>query len=112
MMKAEKILRRICPNASGYPEIVSRFVGEVIDAYNDERALESKNTEMPSRYVGIGEEVIIRGKRYRCIEADSVTVACDACAGCDVRREYLNCNDLMCSPFDRKDKKFVWYKQI
>ena len=112
MKLAEKILRRMRPDAALFSPDELSYVGEVVAAYNEEKALLGKKTALPTRFVAIGDEVVVRGRRFRCVEADRVSVPAEACSGCSLSKLYLGCGDLQCGCFDRRDKKFVWFKEV
>lgn len=112
MKLAEKILRRMRPDAEIFPPEALSYVEEVVAAYNEEKALLGKKTALPTRFVEIGDEVVVRGRRFRCEEAARISLPADACSGCSLSKLYLGCGDLQCSCFDRRDKKFVWFKEV
>lgn len=87
-------------------------VSAIIEAYNEERSLLGKKTALPTRFVEIGEEVDVRGRRFRCVAADVVSQPAHACLGCSLSKLYLGCGDLQCGCFDRRDRKFVWFKEV
>lgn len=70
-----------------------------------------QNGKMCSVYVGIGERIEIKGVRYECIRS-CAGVPCEACLGCDLRRDRVNCMGFQCSPFDREDGEFTWFRRV
>ena len=111
MRDSEKILRRIGWSGSISAEDIA-FVDEVISAYNEERALMGKKTSLPTKFVAVGDEVVVSGRRMLCVARGRINVPSEACIGCAFSKLYLGCGDLQCGPFDRRDTKFVWFKEI
>lgn len=68
---------------------------------------DDKPVRRASRYVPIGDVVIVRGVRYRCVERPDVHHV-DCCLGCAFSGS--TCPPyLQCSKFDRRDRTFVWF---
>lgn len=111
MKMAEKVLRRLDGEDTFTAAKIER-VSAIIEAYNEERSLMGKKTALPTRFIEIGGEVEVRGHRFRCVEADRVSVPAEACSGCSLSKLYLRCGDLQCGCFDRRDKKIVWFKEV
>lgn len=112
MKLAEKVLRRLYKDRDVFTADEVARVEAVIDAYNEEKSLRGKKYALPTRFVAVGEEVVVSGKRFVCRVAARVSVPSDACSGCSLSKLYLGCGDLQCSPFDRKDGKFVWFGEV
>ena len=112
MKLAEKILRRVYRDRTDFSAEELDLVSAVVAAYGEERSLAAKKTALPTRYVEIGAEVVVSGRRFRCVTADKVSVPAEACRGCSLSKLYLGCGDLQCGCFDRRDKKFVWFVEV
>lgn len=70
----------------------------------------------PTRFVPIGHEFVRYGRRLLCVERPKDTwPPLRACKGCFFRRSeardgvIINCKDIQCSSFDRRDRKNVWF---
>lgn len=112
MKVAEKVLRRLYRDRQKFSVAEVAEATAIIDAYNEERASRQKSVQLPTRFVAVGDEVVVSGRRFVCVERGQVWPPCEACKGCDLSRLYLGCGDLQCGPFDRKDRRFVWFKQV
>ena len=72
-------------------------------------------SELPTRFVGIGECLVRYSRTLVCIRRPEGLVPSDACSGCWFRqnlkmgRVITNCNDIQCSCFDREDGEDVWF---
>ena len=100
----------IIDGVSGVLPDSSSRVGSSSDAVSSCRnALSVKRVTLPTQDIPIGGVAVVRGRRFLCVERDSVAPP-DACSGCDIAKLYLNCTDLKCSVFDRSDRRFVWFK--
>ena len=60
----------------------------------------------------VGEVFVLGRYRYECVVAPRRLLPCEACLGCVFARKRRNCNKLKCSPFDRSDGRFVWFKEV
>lgn len=106
----EKILHRIYADRDSFSAEELAFVGGVVSAYNEERAARAKAVALPTRFVAVGDMVMVAGHSMRCVRRPSdVWPPSEACKGCSLSRLYLGCGDLQCSLFDRRDKKNVWF---
>ncbi|MGM9736947.1 MAG: hypothetical protein ACI3ZT_00875 [Candidatus Cryptobacteroides sp.] len=112
MKLAEKILHRMRPDTASFTADEIQFVSEVIAAYNEEKALLGRKSALPTRFVEIGGNVVVRSRVFRCEEAEKISLPSEACSGCSLSKLYLGCGDLQCSAFDRRDRKFVWFKEV
>lgn len=72
---------------------------------------DESSIRLPSKFVKIGDTVKIFGKTYRCVEAGK-GILTDPCLGCDLASENCSFRVPQCSPFDRRDKKRVWFKLV
>lgn len=72
----------------------------------------SRAEDLPTRFVPVGGRVRMGGVEYECVEAGAETCPSAACSGCDFSREGRGCWSLQCSPFDRRDGKFVWFREV
>ena len=112
MKLVEKILRRAYRDRTEFSAAEVEFAGAIIAAYNEEREARGKKSSLPTKFVPVGEEVTVSGRRFLCIAAEKVGVPSEACSGCSLSKLYLGCGDLQCGPFDRRDKRFVWFKEV
>ena len=110
METAKKILRRLHRDRDDFTAAEVSYASQIIAAYNEEMALRGKNSKLPTKEVAIGDEVEVSGRKFVCVKAARVNVPSEACSGCALRKLYLGCGDLKCSPFDRRDGNFVWFK--
>lgn len=65
---------------------------------------------MSVKYYGtekIGEEFEYRGKEYRVLPED-----CSRCDCCDIKSIDGACHEMACMPFQREDKRNVFYCRI
>jgi len=109
MRKGERILKKAFPERSEFSEEEIELAEKVIEAY---LAPTPRSSALPTKYTDVGDILEIGGHRYECIVARRCSVPSEACSGCDFSRKYRNCSDVQCSPFDRRDGKFVWYKEV
>ncbi len=105
----EKVLRRMGREDYGPSEL--DYVVSVITAYNEEVAARRKAVFPPSKDVALGGVVTVSGRRFSCVVRPDVWPPSEACRGCDLSRLYLGCADIRCSAFDRRDGRFVWFKE-
>ena len=52
------------------------------------------------------------GVEYECVEAPFETCPAAACRGCDFSIKRRGCWSLQCSPQDRRDGRFVWFREV
>lgn len=110
----EKVLRRMDFSGERSPDVMV-FVRDVIRAYNAERearGTSGRGSSLPTRFVEVGERITLGRRVFVCVEAPRRTCVCEACGGCDLSRLYLNCGDLQCGKFDRRDGRFVWFREV
>ena len=104
----ERILRYKWPERTEFSPEEFREVRRLLskDGEKDESA-----ARLPSKFVSVGSVVTINGVSYRCVEA-SRSMLTDPCLGCDLRD--VNCTSKVpqCSPFDRRDRRRVWFKRV
>ena len=72
---------------------------------------DESSSRLPSKFIPVGDRVLILGKLYKCVEADR-HILTDPCLGCDLASENCSFRVPQCSPFDRRDKKRVWFKLV
>lgn len=108
MTKEERILRFKFPDRTDFSDAEIREVRRLLSK-EDEK--DESAARLPSRFVEIGRVVPINGRPYRCVEA-SRNILTDPCLGCDLRE--MNCTSKVpqCSPFDRRDRRRVWFKKV
>lgn len=108
MTKEERILRFKYPDRDTFTDDEIRQVRLLLssDEYKDESAC-----RLPTRYVEVGQVTNIFGKLYRCVLA-SRNILTDPCIGCDLKEGNCSSKVPQCSPFDRRDRKRVWYKLV
>lgn len=109
MRKGERILRRVFPERSEFTEAEVDLAERIMEA---DREPSPRKSMLPTKFCPIGEEIEYGGHKYRCELRPSVSAPSEACSGCDFSRKYRNCSDVQCSLFDRRDRKFVWYKEV
>lgn len=67
-----------------------------------------KDRDMSVRFYGtekVGETFEYEGKKYRVLKED-----CSRCECCDFKEKA--CHEMGCMPFERDDKKSVFYKEV
>lgn len=108
MTREERILQFKYPGRTEFTDDEIREVRRLLSAeqYKDESA-----GRLPSKFVAVGQITNIFGQLFRCVEA-SRDILTDPCLGCDLRDYNCSSKVPQCSPFDRRDKKRVWYKRI
>lgn len=109
MEKGLKLLRRMYPDREDFTDAEVEMV-ELALQVNAESGVRSGM--LPSKFVEVGETVTVGGYVYRCVEARRMACPADACLGCDFSRLYRNCSSVQCGCFDRRDRKFVWFKEV
>lgn len=109
MEKAEFILRKAYPEKASFSEKELDLVRRILPICECPKP---KKSRIPRTEVQIGEIIKKGGIAYRCVKADVSGSAGEACSGCDFSRKSRNCYGLRCSPFDRSDKKFVWFVEV
>ena len=67
-----------------------------------------KSLRVPNVFIAIGEEIVVAGKRYRCIERPDVHWR-DCCRGCAFIGTAHCPPRVQCTKFTRRDGKFVWF---
>lgn len=78
----------------------------------ERRVRPSRAEDLPTKYVPVGGRVRLGGVEYECVEAASESCPAAACSGCDFSRKRRGCWSLQCSPQDRRDGKFVWFREV
>lgn len=108
MTREERILRFKWP---GRTEFTAEEIREVRRLLSSDGEKDESAARLPSRFVEVGRVVAINGVPYLCVEA-SRRMLTDPCIGCDLRD--MNCTSKVpqCSPFDRRDRKRVWFKRV
>jgi len=108
MQKEIRILRFKYPDRTEFTEEEIREVKRLLsrDDEKDESAC-----RLPVKFVPVGHVCAFKGKIYRCVEA-SRSILTDPCLGCDIGGENCTSKAPQCSPFDRKDRKRVWFKLV
>ena len=76
------------------------------------RGRSSRAEDLPTRYVEVGGRVRFGGVEYECVEAPPESCPAAACSGCDFSRKRRGCWSLQCSPQDRRDGRFVWFREV
>lgn len=109
MERSIMILKSLYPQRDDFSEQEEAFVDAILRA---SATLPKRRIQAPSSWCGVGDTLTVGGRTYRCVEVPSDTHWSEACSGCDFSRCYRNCDGVMCSKFDRKDGKFVWYQEI
>ena len=61
-------------------------------------------------FVPIGETIVLRGKKYRCIRRPNV-IPRNACLGCAFFGGHCPPR-LQCTRSERSDGKFVWFEEV
>ena len=107
MTKEERLLRW----KTGRTEFTREEILEVRRLLSKDGDKDESSVRLPSKFVPVGSRVNIFGKDYVCVEADRC-LQCDPCCGCDLSSENCSFRVPQCSPFDRRDKKRVWFKLI
>ena len=107
MSREERLLRMLRPGEVLFTEEELSYVRSLLGVVEGKT---EKASSLPTRFVGIGEEIVIRGRRYRCILREDVHWV-DCCRGCALRG--VDCPPfLQCSVFDRRDGKDVWFVEV
>lgn len=108
MTKEERILRFKYPDRDTFTDEEFRQVRLLLssDEYKDESAC-----RLPTRFVAVGQVTNIFGKLYRCVAA-SRNILTDPCIGCDLKEANCTSKVPQCSPFDRRDRRRVWFKLV
>lgn len=107
--KAEELLRRLNPGRYEFSEGELRIVRE---ALGEDVEAAGRFNRLPWVFVPIGGRIRVRGREYECVKADSVLLPSQACSGCDLRKGRCQCVKYQCSPFDRIDGKFTWFREV
>lgn len=76
------------------------------------RARRSRAEDLPTRFVPVGGRVRVGGIEYECYEAARESCPAAACSGCDFSRKGRVCWGLQCSPYDRRDGRRVWFREV
>lgn len=82
--------------------LVLRWVGKMC-------GVRQKRPMLPLRDVPLGDTVVIRGEEFECVPVPRDIHFSEACSGCDLSHGPTRCGSVLCSAFDRKDRRFVWY---
>lgn len=109
MTKEERILRSLYPEREYFTikeiESVRAGMHRGIPTYDS-------SVRLPWKFVPVGCTVEVGDECFVCVEAEKVSLPMDACIGCAFSRGGRGCKHLQCSPFDRRDHKFVWFKEV
>ena len=108
MTKEERILRFKYPDRTEFTEDEIREVKRLLSR-EDEK--DESASRLPVKFVQIGGLCAYKGRMYRCVEA-SRDILTDPCLGCDIGGENCTSKVPQCSPFDRRDRKRVWFKLV
>ena len=107
MGREERLLRRFKPGVESYTEADYAWAREVLSiAYGKV----DKASSLPQRFVAVGEDVVVKGRTYRCVLREEVHWS-DCCRGC----AFQGCDCppfLQCSKFDRRDGLNVWFEEV
>lgn len=109
MERIENILRRAFPERDAFTEEERSFAAKV---YAASLSGGGRSSLLPTRFVGVGDEVEVGGIRYRCVLRNDESCPAAACWGCDISRKGRWCQDLQCSVFDRRDRRNVWFVEV
>lgn len=108
MQREIRILRFKWPDRTEFTEEEVREARRVL--YRDEGKDESA-CRLPVRFVPVGGTCEFKGRTYRCVPA-SRDILTDPCLGCDIGGENCTSKAPQCSPFDRRDRRRVWFKLL
>lgn len=108
MTKEERILRFKWPDRTEFTDEEIREVKRLL-AREDEK--DESASRLPVKFVPIGSVCAYKGRMYRCVEARR-DILTDPCLGCDIGGENCTSKAPQCSPFDRKDRRRVWFKLV
>ena len=108
MDKVERVLRFKYPDRTSFTDAEIKEVRRLLSKEGDK---DESAVRLPSRFIEIGSTIEIKGKLYKCVEADK-SILTDPCLGCDLTDSNCTFRVPQCSPFDRKDKKRVWFKLV
>lgn len=75
-------------------------------------AKSSRAENLPTKFIPVGGRVVMGGVEYECVEAPVETCPAAACRGCDFSIKRRGCWSLQCSPQDRRDGRFVWFREV
>lgn len=64
------------------------------------------------RYIPLHGRLTRDGLTLECVERPEIESPKDACLGCYLRKQGMDCNGIQCSKFDRRDGKFVWFVRM
>ena len=108
MTREVRILRYKFPDRTEFTDAEYLEVRRLLSKDGDK---DESSVRLPQKFVRIGDVVSIFGSDYSCVEA-SRDILTDPCYGCDLAR--FNCTSKVpqCSPFDRRDRKRVWFKLV
>ena len=104
----ERILRELYPGESEFSDDQVSFALRAIEIANRD----AKRSRIPRTDIGIGDTFFRKGKEYRCIRRDWVSLPCEACSGCAFNQSDAKCSGLRCSRFDRSDGNNVWFVEV
>lgn len=108
MTKEERILRFKWPDRT---EFTAEEIREVRRLLSRDDEKDESAARLPSKFVEVGRVVPINGVLYRCVEA-SRRILTDPCLGCDLRESNCTSKVPQCSPFDRRDRRRVWFRRV
>lgn len=82
--------------------------------------MSDSSIKLPTRFVRVGDTLNRYGVELMCVERPSAGVLSpsDACLGCwffhacRIRSSAVNCSDIQCSCWDRRDGIDVWFKLV
>ena len=72
----------------------------------------SRSEVLPTKFVPVGGRVRLGGEEFECVKAPAETCPSAACEGCAFSRKGRGCWNLQCSPQDRRDGRFVWFREV
>lgn len=107
--RVEELLRRLNPGREKFSAEERTIVGEYI---GEDVGVSRRFDRLPWVFVPIGGRIRVRGREYECVKADGVLLPSQACSGCDMRGGRCQCVKYQCSPWDRRDGKFTWFREV
>lgn len=103
-----ELLRRLFPGRERFSaeeiEVASRVVSADAPA--------GRCGRLPWEYVPVGGRVRIGGRTYECVRAGATILPSQACCGCALKSARVQCLKYQCSPFDRRDGRFTWFREV
>lgn len=111
-MNKEELLRVLYPGRETFTVEEMDVAGRILCSCTVKVRKFGRCDKRPWVFVPIGGKIKVGGKVYECVKAGVTLLPSQACSGCDLKSGRVQCIKYQCSPFDRSDGKFTWFREV